>query len=131
MTRDPNYSNLRTLAPSLNEWAELEPNRCQVTEDGWELTYHGYSHELPAEGFYICGRDERLGILQRVVQCAITDHGWPWDLWGMPLTSLSVAEVLGVRHQAQDPVEALLGAYVRALRIMQARGLLVTSEVWP
>jgi hypothetical protein len=128
--------SLGRLYELLRQWAadegryllEFRPKLCQLVKDGNALEVvdrWGIVYEVDLDDLGCCGSTRWRGLLQAVVQDAISDRGWRFRLEGD--SEKAVAQVfpnaiargtlraLGPRTAHGEPLEALLDAYHQAV----------------
>ena len=116
VTRVPDpMSNLETL---LREWAAIEPERCEWNSDGQERFAVAVADVwFPVTEF--TDAFVKIPVVQYAIQEAIEARGWSWCS-GYKVTKIYDLEhygrVMGKETEGTTPAEALLAAYIQALK---------------
>ena len=106
----------------LKQWAELEPTVIEIDSDG----------EIEFSSSQFCYAKTHLidgllpGIVQFMAQQAIEARGWQWnvlvDVTGVYKADLCIHNDVTDQLEASSPAEALLSAYLKALKAMEVEG---------
>ncbi len=106
----------------LDRWAQLEPNRCQYTEehDFEEPWYTIVFESGRAHIEYRNATQEDHALLQAVIQKTIESRNWLWSVLysskGVYRAGVKIAERY-ISETARFPAYALLAAYLKALEV--------------
>ena len=115
-----------TLKQLLQRWSELEPERCQYTEEkGDESPWYTINLDRGrAHIEYHRATQEDHALLQAIVQKVIESQGWGWSILfsaksvyraGVKVTESYISET------ARFSAYALLAAYLKALEVGKAQ----------
>jgi hypothetical protein len=109
----------------LQQLSELDPATCRRHPDVAVYTIDGYSFWLADDGLfsasipdcrYVFTGRPALAWLRDAVEAAIEARGWYWELRYWPPRKKHRAEIANLTQWADTPAEALLAAFVEAVR---------------